>query len=132
MTHALSMLLLLCVCWQSSAYYGAFVSRPLRSSSLYAAEGNSVASDMRFGLLPVPPALSDRLRTCGYMLPMPIQEAAMPVIATGENVVLHSATGSGKVLASYATNLANSTSSPPKLRLCCCPARRRWRSSCRC
>ena len=52
-----------------------------------------------FGPLQVPAALSSRLGASGFAMPMPVQRQAMPLIAEGENVVLHSATGSGKTLA---------------------------------
>ena len=54
-------------------------------------------SSVAWGPLPVPALLSDRLKECGFVRPMPIQTAAMPAIAAGENVVINSATGSGKV-----------------------------------
>ena len=49
-----------------------------------------------FGDLPVPQHLSDRLLAAGYARPMPIQSAAMALVAAGENVVIHAATGSGR------------------------------------
>jgi hypothetical protein len=65
-----------------------------------------------FGPLRVPPGLSDRLRACGFTYPMPVQREAMPLIADGQNVVIHSATGSGKVLA-RAPRAAASVRAPP-------------------
>eukprot|EP00967_Tisochrysis_lutea_P065549 scaffold85249_cov27-Tisochrysis_lutea.AAC.1 len=47
----------------------------------------------------VPSALCERLCAAGFVRPMPIQQAAMALIAGGENAVLHAATGSGKTLA---------------------------------
>jgi hypothetical protein len=60
---------------------------------------SSAAAAHAFGPLAVPPVLASRLSACGFVRPMPIQERAMPLIAEGQNIVLHSATGSGKTLA---------------------------------
>ena len=59
----------------------------------------SCADVAGFGPLQCGPALAERLAAQGFTEPMPIQRAAMPLIAAGENVVLHAATGSGKTLA---------------------------------
>jgi ATP-dependent helicase YprA (DUF1998 family) len=60
---------------------------------------SACASSSTFGPLDVPVHLSHRLKACGFHEPMPIQQQALPLIAEGENVVIHSATGSGKTLA---------------------------------
>ena len=60
-----------------------------------------------WGPLAVPGPLHERLAGAGYHKPMPIQCEAMPLIAQGENVILHAATGSGKTVAFLAPLLAN-------------------------
>ena len=59
-----------------------------------------------WGPISVPQQLLEKLQGAGYHKPMPIQREAMQLIADGDNVILHAATGSGKTVAFMAPLLA--------------------------
>lgn len=46
----------------------------------------------------MPPDIHENLLKSGFYKPMPIQERAVPLIQSGRDVIIHSATGSGKTL----------------------------------
>ncbi len=54
---------------------------------------------MPFTSLGLPPALAQALNARGLNAPMPVQEAAIPVLMAGKSAMLVSRTGSGKTLA---------------------------------
>ena len=54
---------------------------------------------MPFSSLGLPPALAQALTARGLDAPMPVQEAAIPVLMAGKSAMLVSRTGSGKTLA---------------------------------
>ena len=60
-----------------------------------------------WGPITVPEPLLEKLQGAGYYRPMPIQCEAMQLIADGDNVILHAATGSGKTVAFLAPLLAS-------------------------
>ena len=70
------------------------IAMQLPSDARPTPESDAAAS---FGQLPIPEALAVRLHDCGFTYPMEIQREAIPRIESGENVVIHAATGSGKV-----------------------------------
>ena len=78
--------------------------RPMRSSEAPRMTLVDAEDAISWGPLAVPDGLHAALQDAGYSRPLPIQLNAMPLIADGENVVLHAETGSGKTLA-YLTPL---------------------------
>ncbi|MEC9464295.1 MAG: DEAD/DEAH box helicase, partial [Myxococcota bacterium] len=56
-------------------------------------------TDVQFKDLGLSPALLDALDAIGYQYPTPVQAAAIPVAATGRDVMAQAQTGTGKTAA---------------------------------
>ena len=81
---------------------------PTRSTRVLprARAGRACMQHAAWGPISVPQQLLEKLQGAGYHKPMPIQREAMQLIADGDNVILHAATGSGKTVAFLAPLLA--------------------------
>jgi len=78
---------------------GAFSALGSQGAVREASRAEVTEQSAHFGPVAVSEDLAGHLAEAGYVHPMAIQRAAMPLIAEGKSVVLHAATGSGKTLA---------------------------------
>ena len=92
---------------QSYSYQSLFSSVRLRNQYLYSTELSSQNVELEganentfrnLGAGEIPQWLLERCEKLGYINPTPVQNAALPVVFKGEDLVLQAQTGSGKTL----------------------------------
>ena len=86
----------------SYGYHSIFSSLQIRGQSLWASESYSdivgVDTFRNLGAGEIPQWLLERCEKLGYINPTPVQEAALPAVFGGRDVILQAQTGSGKTL----------------------------------
>ena len=74
-----------------------FLSQPLHSTES-SSDRSNVETFKDLGAGEIPQWLLERCEKLGYVSPTPVQEAALPAVFQGQDVILQAQTGSGKTL----------------------------------